>query len=390
MNRKAGIAAHIVMGIVLGLSPFAGGSVAQAATGTTVEGLPPVITQYGAVQGSLSADGSVRIWLGLPYAAPPVGERRWKAPQPHEPWNGILNARSFGSPCMQMGAMYGPPPEGKAWGISNVEVFGKPVGSEDCLTLNIWRPNSEDRDLPVLLFVHGGSNVAGYSGDPMYDGAKLAATARVVVVTINYRLGIFGWFTHPALQGPDPLSNSGNFGNLDIIQSLRFVQSNATAFGGDPGNVTLMGQSAGAINVYSLMASKLADGLFQKAIVLSGLIGSGAKEKDYSFANDLTAQLAIQDGLAATPEAATKVLAKKGAPWVRQYLLSRTSNRILDALHRSPSLRKPPPPFGDGVVIAADMQADFDKGRFMHVPRQADSRKGGHCPDGVADSGGNY
>lgn len=368
MSGKVGVIATAVLGIILGLSVSARGDAPQTNLGQAAATLPPVITQSGPVQGVLSSDGAIRIWLGLPYAAPPVGERRWKAPQPHDAWSEVLKADAFGKPCAQTGSLYGPPPEGKAWGMTNVETFGKPVGSEDCLSLNIWRPNSGDRALPVLVFVHGGANVAGYSGDPVYDGKKLAAAANAVVVTINYRLGIFGWFSHAALQGTDPLTNSGNFGTLDIIQSLRFVKANIAAFGGDPGNITVMGQSAGAINVYGLMASKLTDGLFQKAIVLSGLIGSASKEKDYSFGNELTTELVLEDGLAKTPAAASAFLAAKDASWTRQYLLSRSTGQVLQALHRTSASHKAPPAFGDGVVLSADPAAAFEQGQFHHVP----------------------
>jgi len=332
------------------------------------DALSPLQLPAGPVQGIHSADGAARVWLGLPYAAPPMGALRWQPPRPMAPWQELRRADAFGSPCVQTGSMYGPPPPGNAWGIDNVETFGKPVGSEDCLTLNVWRPDSEEHGLPVLVFVHGGANVAGYSADPTYDGARLAVAARAVVVTINYRLGIFGWFADPVLQGPDPLANSGEFGILDIIQSLRFVQANIAAFGGDPGNVTLMGQSAGAIDIYAIIGSKLAGGLFHKAIVLSGLIGSGGKPGHHSYATDLAAELAQHDGLAATPEAAAKLLAGKGTPWVKDYLLSRSSGEILDAMHRNPALAKMPSTPGDGVVLPLDLAAAYDQGQFQRIP----------------------
>jgi len=347
---------------------LAGTLLGGAATAWADDALPPLQTPAGPVQGVRSANGAARVWLGLPYAEPPVGTLRWQAPRPLAPWTELRQADAFGSPCVQSGSMYGPPPPGKSWGLDNVETFGKPVGSEDCLTLNIWRPDSEERGLPVLVFVHGGANIAGYSADPIYDGTRLAVAARAVVVTLNYRLGIFGWFADPVLQGPDPLGNSGNFGILDIIQSLRFVQANIAAFGGDPGNVTLMGQSAGALNVYAIMGSKLAGGLFHKAIVLSGLIGSGDKPRHHSYATDLAAELALHDGLAATPEAAAQLLAAKGAPWVKDYLLSKSSSQILDAMQRNPALRKAPPTPGDGVVLPVDLAAAYDQGQFQRVP----------------------
>ena len=334
--------------------------------------LPQVVmTHSGPVQGIRVAGGSARAWLGLPYAAPPVGGRRWRATQPHESWTQVFKADTYGSPCVQIGSIYGPPPAGRDWGLANADAFGKPVGSEDCLTLNIWRPDSEERDLPVFVFIHGGAGVAGYSADPTYDGAKLAVGADAVVITLNYRLGIFGAFLHPALQSGDALDDSGAFATLDMIQALRFVQANAAAFGGDPGNVTLAGQSAGAIAVYTLVGSKLARGLFQKAVAMSGLIGSGStdRHKSYDFAERVTASLAVRDGLAPTSESAAKLVAAKGTAWVRDYLLSRSSGEILETLQLHPDLLKgAPPQYADGTVVPVDLAGAYDRGEFNRVP----------------------
>lgn len=361
--------AGVLAALALGISPHSYGD--DLAAASRARSLPLVLTQSGPVQGRYSPDGSVRVWLGLPYAAPPVGELRWRATRPHPAWAQPLQADHYGSPCAQIGGLYGPPPAGQPWGAANVEAFGKPVGSEDCLTLNIWRPDGDGGPLPVLVFIHGGANIAGYSGDPMYDAAKLALTARAVVVTLNYRLGIFGWFLHPALQDADPLDDSGNYGLLDMLEALRFVHANIAAFGGDPGNVTLAGQSAGAISVYALLGSKLSAGLFHKAIALSGLIGSGTtrREPHYAYAEQLAALLAVEDGLAAAPEQAAKLLAAKEPAWVRDYLLSRDSARILDTLNRHPELRKnAPQPYADGTVVPADLAGIFERGEFQRMP----------------------
>ncbi|MGH8446647.1 MAG: carboxylesterase/lipase family protein [Solimonas sp.] len=328
-----------------------------------------VQTRSGPAQGHPVADGRVLAWLGLPYAEPPVGERRWQAPQPHAPWSEVQAADRFGAPCVQIGGPYGPPPAGESWGKANLEVFGKAVGSEDCLTLNVWRPAQPGRPRPVLVFVHGGSNVAGYSGDPTYDGARLAAGADAVVVTINYRLGLFGWFTHPSLHGGDPLSNSGNFGTLDIIAALRFVHDNAAAFGGDPGNVTLMGQSAGTINIYSLMVSPPAAGLFHKAILLSGLIGDTvAPDKGYAYAETFAARLMVEDGVAGNEALARQKLA--GDPlWLGRYLKDKSAAQIVESSLRIAELKKGPGgAFGDGVVLPPAAAAAFGQGKFAHMP----------------------
>lgn len=365
---RAGLGFRLAAAI-LGLALPTPGSAEPAAA---VEDVVPsllVQTQSGAVHGILSSDGVTQLWLGLPYAEPPVGELRWKAPRPPASWSGVREADAYGAPCAQLGSIYGPPPPGKAWGPANVETYGQPAGSEDCLSLNLWRPNTTERSLPVLVFVHGGSNVAGYSADPLYEGAGLARAANALVVTINYRLGLFGWFTHPALEDGDSLDASGNYGTLDIIESLRYLRANAAAFGGDPDNVTLMGQSAGAINVYSLMGSELAAGLFHKAILLSGLIGDSTKKaKGQAYAENLAVQLIVRDGLAATPEAAAGYAAALGPAWFAQYLRSKTSDQILELLGRERSLRKMPGGFGDGTVLPDDLAAAFDEGRFHRVP----------------------
>ena len=325
-------------------------------------------TTLGPLRGTLATSGSGVRWLGIPYAKPPMGDLRWQAPEPHAPWTEVRSADAFGAPCAQLGSIYGPPPDGKAWGASNVEAFNKPVGSEDCLTLNVWKPNHSASRLPVIVFVHGGSNIAGYSGDPVYDGEKLAAATGSVVVTVNYRLGIFGWMTHPAFQSDDAKSSSGNFGTLDILLALQFIQSNVAAFGGDPANVTLMGQSAGAINVYSVMGSPLGAGLFQKAIILSGIIVSTPRDKGYEFSRKLATQLALDDGLAHSKSAAKAYFEKQSASDFRTYLKSKTTTQLLAAQGQDPALRRVPTCFGDGTVIPVDLKDVFEKGQFNRMP----------------------
>jgi len=203
-------------------------------------------------------------WLGIPYAAPPVGELRWKAPRPPEPWTGRFEAIELGSVCPQPSVFGLPVPGGQTI-----------MGAEDCLVLNIWAPIFREektpvdrKRLPVMLWIHGGGNNMESGGNPNFNGSTLAGQNHVVVVTINHRLGPLGWFRHPALRSEDssPEDNSGNYGTLDIIQALKWVQKNITAFGGDPEKVTIFGQSSGGANVLSMMASPLAKGLFHRAI----------------------------------------------------------------------------------------------------------------------------
>ena len=220
----------------------------------------------GEVQGFAAAHDS-HAWLGIPYAAPPVEALRFRAPQPAPSWSETLEALVPGSRCTQLSS----PIEGEG------APAGTGVGSEDCLFLNVHAPRFAvdavpvgEARLPVMVWIHGGGNTIGSGA--FYDGGRLAAEHDVVVVTINYRLGPFGWFRHAALraEAENDAERSGNFGTLDMIRALHWVQENASAFGGDPGNVTLFGESAGARNALSLMLSPEAEGLFHRAIVQSG------------------------------------------------------------------------------------------------------------------------
>ena len=186
------------------------------------------------------------------------------------PWTEPLAANRFGNACLQNGRIYGPG-SNNTYDGTIATTLNTPVGSEDCLTLNIWRPSGDSSNLPVIFFVYGGSNISGYTADPVYDGAALAKAANAVVVTANYRVGVLGFMNLAQLKtGASAAEDSGNFALLDIIQALKFVKNNIAGFGGDPGNVTLMGQSAGAINAWALLTSPLAAGLFHKAVPLSG------------------------------------------------------------------------------------------------------------------------
>jgi para-nitrobenzyl esterase len=218
----------------------------------------PVTIETGAVAGE--TQGVLTVFKGIPYAAPPVGPLRWKAPQPALPWSGVRDARSFGAACPQ--------------GSEHKEPWAQ-VGpmSEDCLFLNVWRPTKPGR-YPVMVFLHGGGFTYGAAGVPLYDGAALARRG-VVIVTVNYRLGRLGFFAHPALTREDPDGMLGNYAIMDQVAALQWVKRNIAAFGGDPANVTLFGESAGAGSVQILMGSPVSKGLFHKAISESGA-GSSA------------------------------------------------------------------------------------------------------------------
>ncbi|EKK4080199.1 carboxylesterase/lipase family protein [Cronobacter dublinensis] len=218
--------------------------------------LPIVTTTHGDVRGVTEQD--ITVWRGIPYAAPPVGERRWRAPQPPEPWRETRDATAFSAASWQNAQ------------FCRELAGGDPGGfSEDCLYLNVWSPVARDKPLPVMVWLHGGGFTLGAGSLPPYDGQALARRG-VVLVTLNYRLGHLGFFAHPALEDEDEAGPVYNFALLDQIAALRWVQDNIAGFGGDRDNVTLFGESAGARSVLSLMASPLAKGLFHKAIIQSG------------------------------------------------------------------------------------------------------------------------
>jgi para-nitrobenzyl esterase len=212
----------------------------------------PAKTEGGLVQGTVEA--GLSLYRGIPYAAPPLGDLRWRAPQPAQKWDGIKAASEFGRACIQ----------------SNPAMTGLPAPSEDCLYLNIWTPakRAEER-LPVMVWIHGGGFVAGATVEQLYHGEHLAKKG-VVVVTIGYRLGLLGFLAHPGLSAENDRRVSGNYGLLDMIAALQWVQRNISTFGGNPKRVTIFGESAGAIAVSMLCASPLAKDLFHGAISQSG------------------------------------------------------------------------------------------------------------------------
>jgi para-nitrobenzyl esterase len=285
-------------------------------------------TQYGRVQGTMEPKQGGFTWLGVPFAKPPVGNLRWQPPQEPNPWKGVLKTQKYGNSCTQVGGMFGPTPEGGDYG-DIWKTFFRPVGSEDCLYLNIWRPKSQETNLPVIFFIHGGTNVVGTGADAVYVGNSLANNTNAIVVTTNYRVGYLGWFYHPALNTGDAIRDSGNFGLLDLIQSLKFVKNNIANFGGDPGNVTIMGQSAGATNVYALIASPLAAGLFNKAIPLSGNVSSSSPTAAMNKANSVINALLIADGLAVDKASADAYRTAQSNDWIKNYLMSKTGSDLM-------------------------------------------------------------
>lgn len=214
-------------------------------------------TADGILEGVVSTDGEVRTFKGIPYAAPPVGPLRWKPPQPVIPWKGVRQATGYGARCVQTH-------------VYEDMVFPDPGPSEDCLYLNLWMPEARLKaPLPVMVWIYGGGYHAGATSEPRQDGGNLCKKG-VLVVSMNYRLGIFGFLSLPELARESGRNASGNYGLMDQLAALQWVRRNIAAFGGDPDNVTIFGESAGSFSVSALMASPLAKGLFRRAIGESG------------------------------------------------------------------------------------------------------------------------
>ena len=216
----------------------------------------PVRTRYGYVQGIVEEETNTLSYRGIPYAAPPVGGRRFQRPHDPEPWEGVLAADRFGPPCWQPS--------------TPLDSKDGDYGREDCLTLNVWRPRKKGT-FPTIVYIHGGTFIIGSGSYGANLGDRIADQGDVVLVTMNYRLGPFGFLAHRDLEAEDPDRSAGNYGILDQIKALEWVRENIEHFGGDPGNVTLYGQSAGGVSVCTILASPLAEGLFHKAVMSSGM-----------------------------------------------------------------------------------------------------------------------
>ena len=270
-----------------------------------------VNTVYGSIRG-VSDKESTWCWRGIPYATPPVGALRWKAPLDPAPWSGVRNARKFASPASQLIPRLGP------------------IGSEDCLHLNIWRPRNTETRLPVYVFIHGGGNSIGTGNSRDYYGQAVAGESKMVYVTVNFRLGVMGWFRHPAITGSGTLEDqSGNFGTLDLIKALQWIHKNIEAFGGDPGNITSAGESGGAFDVLSLLTSPLAKGLFHRAVCESGInmIYSTKQGEDQTV--KLLKNLLIADRRATDDLTADKVYKGMSDKEIDTYLRSKSPAEIM-------------------------------------------------------------
>lgn len=329
------------------------------------------VTTYGPVLGAADAQSGTYQWLGLPYAKPPTGALRWMPPAEPDSWTETRRAQSYGPSCAQTGRYFSPAPDNAPFGMSVRDGFGKLVGSEDCLTLNVWRPATDAANLPVIVFIHGGSNISGYSADPIYQGGTLATKARAVVVTINYRLGMFGWLDMAQLKTGDALVDSGNFATLDHVQALKYVRANIAAFGGNPGNVTVMGESAGAVNTWALLVSPLARGLFHKAVAMSGGVQTADPITAKAYSAALLQALLIADGKAGNDLTAWLYLLTQSKAQLAAYLRSKTTQELIQAEQAAGLSGRSPAVFADGVVLPLSPLGAILTGQYNHVPMLA-------------------
>jgi len=324
---------------MLNASRFVALGIAALALTVPMRAADQVKIEGGIVEGTTGDESTVRIFRGVPFAAPPVGDSRWKAPQPVRAWADVRKAGEFGARCMQT-AVY------------SDMVFRDSGPSEDCLYLNVWTPakNASER-LPVIVWFYGGGFVSGSSSEARYDGVHLAAKG-AVVVTPNYRLGVFGFLAHPELTKESGHNASGNYGLSDLIAALQWVHDNVAAFGGDPNNVTISGESAGSFAVSALMASPVAQGLFHKAIGESGAF----------FPNDRPSLAA--KSLKETERAGTDFAASLGTPTLSA-LRAKTAAEILQAAAADPFRFAPNL---DGYFLPGKVPDIYAAGKQSHVP----------------------
>jgi para-nitrobenzyl esterase len=317
--------APLSMGDPFALAQPAANLVVQTAAGSVV----------GSVAGETAEAGrQILTFKGIPYAAPPIGPLRWRAPQPPLPWSGVRDATHFGADCMQ---------------TPYVISTGQKT-SEDCLTVSVWTAaHYRKARRPVMVFIYGGAFIGGSAAYPLYDGSKLAAEG-VVVVGFNYRVGIFGFLAHPQLSAESPQKTSGNYGLLDQIAALKWVKANIAAFGGDPQRVTVFGESAGAVSIALLMTSPLAKGLFEQAILQSAVVLP-------------LAELGAAERSGAAIDANIDTLRQLSA----EQLLAHNGDFFPHATHNVMAMAFPSP-IVDGYVLPAQPRGVFQSGTVNAVP----------------------
>ena len=315
------------MGGVCGLGCGGGDAVPPASAPSSTRSLV-----QGDVVGYAHPDREAHVWKGIPFARPPVDELRWRAPLPPEPWDGVREALLPGNECIQL----------------DMTDPSEVIGDEDCLVLDVYAPRFEpgaiptgSERLPVMVWIHGGGNSIGST--ELYDASRLAVEGNVIVIPIQYRLGMLGWLSHPALRASSASLEdaSGNYGTLDTIRALEWVRENAAAFGGDPNEVTVFGESAGGIDVFALLLSPRAKGLFHRAISQSGVLVSVPVEQAEGFADDnprnagsaeFLVRYLLQDGRADDREGAKALLTTMSNEEIEAYLRGKSGAELL-AIH---------------------------------------------------------
>lgn len=326
-------------------------SLAAPSAASSADRPPTARTEGGALAGAVSEE--THAFKAIPYAAAPVGELRWRPPQATPSWDGVRDASRLGADCIQ-GAMPGP---GAA-----------PARSEDCLFLNVWRPANKQARLPVIVWIHGGAFTNGGSSSPETWGEALARRG-VVLVTFNYRLGRLGFFGFPALSQEHPDEPKANYGLMDQVAALQWVRRNIADFGGDPGNVTVMGESAGGMAVHALLSSPAAEGLFQKAIIQSGggrrfLMGERRLAQDLPnapSAESLGLAFAQSVGVSGQDAEALAALRAKPAAEI-------TGDLSMLTLALAPTRALFPGPVIDGKLLVEPVEAALAAGRIRSMP----------------------
>ncbi|MFO7569502.1 MAG: carboxylesterase family protein [Smithellaceae bacterium] len=359
------------LGLWLICSVFLLLAVAGCATNKTGEAeqskyAPPVQTAEGAVYGVNDPVTNTVSWKAIPYAKPPVGELRWKAPQAPAKRSETLKADAFCQMCPQY--------------VDHDRNPATPqitYGDEDCLYMNIWSPKNATGDLPVFFWIHGGGNSIQWPLLSMQDGGILAGKGNMVVITVNYRLGPMGFWSHPALKTGDAAADSGNFALLDLIAALKWVQANIKNFGGDPANVTIAGESAGGQNVFALVSSPSAAGLFHKAIAESGVARSFTPDQGAAHVNGILTKMMVVDGKAADEKAAAALLASMPLTEVAGYMRSKSPHQFLEMYPggRAAGMIRFPTSFIDGAVLPLAFYDALEAGKYNKVPMILGSNK---------------
>lgn len=325
--------------------------------------LSVVTVEGGRIQGVASETGGVTVYKGIPYAAPPIGELRWKAPQPVIPWEGVRVCDSWGPAAMQPPKATDVETPVKEYGqIDYAKEFynqdGDPPFSEDCLYLNVWTPSKARAGdkLPVAFWIHGGAFMGGWGYEREFGGDQYSLKD-VILVSINYRLGILGFLAHPALSEENPEGISGNYGMLDQIAALEWVRNNIEAFGGDPDNITIFGQSAGAMSVRNLLCSPMTEGMIAKAIIQSG---GGLSNESRTLVPTLRESESLGSGL----------FSGKTLDEMREMDYSQLQQAFIQYCRENQTFIMLQPCI-DGKVLAGDLKAVIDAGKLPDIPYMA-------------------